>query len=158
VLFVGVRIGKSIFPQFCKFAIESRNLPRQVHPHPRTSCHCCLSNMWAPWCPTFLPSVRFLFGYYQSCTYATPNVAYVSIFVVTISHTAPYFFCTCTLGLSRKRSSYLCASTSRISGLRSGIYNGIWSSCAPANGVMAKSVLPHLSLVIDIDRFLGINR
>jgi len=37
-------------------------------------------------------------------------------------------------------------------------YNGIWSSCAPANGVMAKSVLPHLSLAIDIDCFLGINR
>ena len=37
-------------------------------------------------------------------------------------------------------------------------YNGIWSSCIPANGVMAKSVLPHLSLVIDIDCFPGINR
>jgi len=37
-------------------------------------------------------------------------------------------------------------------------YNGVWSSCAPANGVLAKSVLPHLSLVIDIGRFLGINR
>jgi len=37
-------------------------------------------------------------------------------------------------------------------------YNGIWSSYAPANGVMAKSVLPHLSLAIDIDRFPGINR
>jgi len=115
----------------CKFTIGSRILPCQVHPHPRTSRHHCLSDTWAPWCPTFLPSVRFLFGFYQSCTYATPNVAYVSIFAVTISHTAPYFFRTCTLGLivqpcslSRKRSSCLCASTSRISGLRSGITMG----------------------------------
>jgi len=37
-------------------------------------------------------------------------------------------------------------------------YNRIWSSCTPANGVMAKSVLPYLSLAIDIDRFPGINR
>jgi len=37
-------------------------------------------------------------------------------------------------------------------------YNGIWSSYAPANGVLAKSVLPHLSPAIDIDHFPGINR
>jgi len=44
--------------------------------------------------------------------------------------------------------------------LRVGVrdYNRIWSSYAPTNGVMAKSVLPHLSLAIYIDHFLGINR
>ena len=131
---MGVRIGKSIFPQFCKFAIGSRNLPCQVHPHPRTSHHHCLSNMWAPWFPTFLSLVHFLFGYYQLYTYATPNVAYISIFTVTISHTAPYFFCTCTSGLSRKRLSYLCMSTSRISGLGSGITTGFGLPAHPQMG------------------------